>query len=113
MTAPSAPSLRRYHIPLFIVLLLAASIPYYFSVPNPFTDDDWAILYYYRDRSFFGLLSPRVLWFYRPLQSMLYAALYRVAGLNPLPYGLAGLGLYFAGCAAWYGLLLRLLRSVG
>lgn len=104
-------SLERHHLALFIALLLAASIPYYYSLANPFTDDDWMFLHVYRGRSPLALFSPRVLWFYRPLQAALFAGFYRVAGLNPVPYNLASLALYFGGCAAWYGLLRRLLQS--
>lgn len=103
--------LVRHHLWIFLALLLSVSAPYYLSLGNPFTDDDWMFLHYYGRRPLWSLFSPRVLWFYRPLQSLYFAIFYRLFDLNPWPFNLASLALYFGGAAAWYGLLRRLLRG--
>lgn len=105
--------LNRFHPWAFALMLATLAIPYTFTLGNPFFDDDWLFLHYYRNRPLLSLFDPHVLWFYRPLQSMLFASLYRLAGLNALPYNLLSLTLFCMGAALWQGFLLRLLRRPG
>lgn len=105
--------LHRHHFWIFGLMLAIVSIPYYYTITGTFFDDDWLFLHYSRNRTLSSLFDPHAPWFYRPLQSMLFATLYRHVGLNPVPYNLVSLGLYFTGAALWHGFVFRLLRRAG
>jgi len=67
------------------------SLPYLVAVRSFFVSDDWVYLTYYGaipPWQVWRYFSPRVIWFYRPLQALQFGWLYHAVGLQPLAYNL-------------------------
>ncbi len=85
---------RRQTGSLWWPLALSAflSLPYLVAVRSFFVSDDWVYLRYYGPIppwQVWRYFSPRVVWFYRPLQALQFGWLYHAAGLNPVGYNLS------------------------
>ena len=68
-------------LPLAMSALL--SLPYLVAVRSFFVSDDWVYLTYYGaipPWQVWRYFSPRVIWFYRPLQALQFGWLYHAAG---------------------------------
>jgi len=77
-------------LPLAIGALL--SLPYLVAAPGFFYTDDWVHLRYNAaipPWAVWRYFSPRVVWFYRPLQAMQFGWLYHAVGLHPLAFNLS------------------------
>ena len=84
---------RRESGPLWLPLAMSAllSLPYLVAIRSFFVSDDWVYLSYYGSIppwQIWRYFSPRVIWFYRPLQALQFGWLYHAVGLQPLAYNL-------------------------
>lgn len=76
---------------LALGISLFLSLPYLIAVQDFFASDDWAHLNFNQGIppwQVWRYFSPRVVWFYRPLQALQFGWLYHTAGLHPLAYNL-------------------------
>ena len=104
--SPAAPWLAAAACLLFSLLYLPALTSF-------FSNDDWALVYYYGKIDpvhFWEYFSPKVVWFYRPLQALQFGVLYRVFGLNELPGNLSLLAMHLGVCALAFLLLREVTR---
>lgn len=93
------------------VACLLLSLVYLPALNSFFSNDDWALVYYYgqvQPARFWEYFSPVVIWFYRPLQAMQFGLFYHWFGLNELPFNLSLLAMHLVVC--WLSFLL--LRDV-
>ena len=100
------------------VFLLAAFIAYFPSLQGPFFfDDEHFILKnnFVKEFDLFKIFTSSVTQgaalegnFYRPLQQVVFACLYRLFGMSPFPFHLLSLLLHFANACLLYSLLRRI-----
>jgi hypothetical protein len=96
-------------LPLAISALL--SLPYLVAVRSFFVSDDWVYLTYYGaipPWQVWRYFSPRVIWFYRPLQALQFGWLYHAVGLQPLAYNLCLWAMHVGVCLLVFVLASRL-----
>jgi hypothetical protein len=96
---------------LCLALLISALLcaPYLLAMRSFFYTDDWVHLLYnglIPPWQVWRYFSPRVIWFYRPMQALQFGWLYHIVGLHPLAYNLSLMALHLGVC-----LLLFLLVS--
>lgn len=90
---------------LAAVAALVLTLAYLPGQTGFFANDDWVLLYHYGQIPawrFWEYFSPHTVWFYRPLQSLLYGVLYQAFGLNPVPYNVLLLVMHLGVCALAY-----------
>src|SRR5437016_5367716 len=97
---------------LWLALAISAllSTPYLLVVRDFFFTDDWVHLQYngmIPPWQVWRYFSPRVIWFYRPLQALQFGWLYHCVGLRPLAYNLCLLLMHFSVCVLVYLLATR------
>src|SRR5436190_843074 len=98
----------------WLALLISAllSLPYLLSCDSFFSSDDWVHLGYNAavpPWAVWRYFSPRVIWFYRPLQALQFGWLYHTVGLHPLAYNLSLWVMHLGVCMLVYRLAERLL----
>jgi hypothetical protein len=100
-------------LPALILILSVISIfiLYFPALYSPFFNDDINLLHDGRDfnLSVFNPFQSQGL--YRPLWKLYFAAMYRVFGLNPLPYHLANIVLHVINCLLLYLVVKPLAKS--
>ena len=112
----AAPPWHRRHAPALhaglVVLVFAGA--YWTAAGGGFISDDfrWILQSRVRDSDDMGRLFVETTGFYRPVVSLMFAALERLAGLDPRPYGLATFSLALM-CAAAVGLFASSLGQRG
>jgi hypothetical protein len=94
-----------------LAVSVVLSLPYLLSVQSFFASDDWVHLSYNRaipPWQVWRYFSPRVVWFYRPLQALQFGWLYHAVGLRPLAYNLCLWTMHLGVCLLVYVLASKL-----
>ncbi|MCM8808210.1 MAG: hypothetical protein NC926_09795, partial [Candidatus Omnitrophica bacterium] len=102
---------------ILFFLGIFSSIVYFNSIFNPFIFDDYGLIIentFIKNFKYLKLLFTTNLYegagektlFYRPLQSLSYALIYKFFKLNPIPYHLLNIFLHI-GCSILFFLLLK------
>lgn len=100
-----------------LALLAVIILPLFFGGKGLFayfSGDDFMNLYGYWSKPFYETVQANVLYyssFYRPLGGLVYLSLFKVFGLNPLPFRIVCFGLYFFNLFLLYRLALALSGS--
>jgi len=81
-----------------LVLLLLLLTVFWRVLGYPFIQDDWGMLYHLRFYGFKDTFRFASEFFFRPLGVLYLSALFKVFGIWPLPFHLAGLLIFFVNC---------------
>lgn len=99
---------------IFLPLFIISMLPYFSTFWNIFSNDDWLLIYYYKDFPIFPpfkFFTNEVVWFYRPLQNLLLGLLYHTSALNPLYYNLLDFFIFFLSSILWFNFILRFFKT--
>jgi hypothetical protein len=95
-----------------VLAAMGVAIAFYWpALGSYFASDDWVILHHYGPVPWWRLdahFSPRTIWFYRPLQSAQFAALYQIFGLNAAAFNATLLAMHLVVLSLAFGFVARI-----